>query len=481
MAESERFIFLEDTLPALMERQKVLSLSRLQAAIISLALPVFAEQVLAMLVGISDRLLTGHFLSTDHLAAITVIGYLLWLIYGIFSIFSLGTAAIVARAIGGGNGGEANRAFQHGGMLAVGLSLPAVGIGLWMADPIVSALQLEPQAAKAAAEYLRIVIPAAPLIAFQAVGVSCLRAAGDMVAGFIVMSIVNALNTGLSWVLCLGIGPFPQLGWRGLAVGTAAGFFGGTVCLTILLARGRAGLHFPLPSWRLEGSLLERILKVGLPGGLDNLAVIGCQLWFLALINQLGKVATAAHGVALTIETLAFLPGIAIQAAASTLAGQFLGAKCPREAVRAVKTARDLSCLIMGGGGLALIVLAPWLPYTLVATSQAQVAAAATPLLRIIGLGMVPLAMVMVISSGLRGAGDTTRTLLISLIGFLGVRIPATYILAFPATEVCQWLVIPGFNFGVIGAWYAMVLDLTVRALLLQLYFQSGRWTKVRV
>lgn len=481
MAETERFLLLEEPLPSLVDEKGVPSAGHLRRLIIVLALPVLAEQILAMLVGFSDRLLTGHFLSTEHLAAITVIGYLLWLVYGVFSVFSLGTSAIVARAVGAGSFAEANRAFHHGLVLALLISVPTCVAGWLLTSQVVFALQLRGEAGTAAAEYLRIVIPCAPLIAIQAVSVSCLRAAGNMMAGFLVMSVVNALNIVVSWVLCLGVGPLPRLGWVGLAVGTASGFVGGTAALAALLLRGRSGLRLPSLPLQWEPVLVMRILKVGIPGGIDNLAVIGCQLWFLALINRLGSVATAAHGVALSIEAVAFLPGIAIQAAASTLAGQFLGAKRPQEATSAVTTARNLGCFVMGGAGLVLILVAPWLPYAFVSTAQQEVASAAAPLLRIIGVGMVPLAVVMVISSGLRGAGDTARTLVVSLVGFLGVRIPATYLLAFPSVVLTGGMSVGGLDLGVIGAWYAMVLDLSVRALLLHWHFRTGRWTKIQV
>ncbi|MCS7236853.1 MAG: MATE family efflux transporter [Thermoguttaceae bacterium] len=481
MRESETFLLLNESIAPLITQEANCTPAQIRRVIISLALPVLAEQVLAMLVGFSDRLLTGHFLETDHLAAITVIGYLLWLVYGVFSVFSMGTSAITARSIGARDYPQANMAFHHGLLLAVGLSLPATLAGSAFTPHLVQFMQLGAGPAKAATEYLQIIVPCIPLIAVQAVSVSCLRAAGDMVAGFLVMAIVNILNVLVSWALCLGWGPLPQLGWRGLAVGTATGVVGGTVVLVILLWRGRRGLYLPGRHFTWDPRLAWRILRVGIPGGADNLAVIGCQLWFLALINCLGSVATAAHGVALSIESLAFLPGIAIQAAASTLAGQLLGARRPEDAIRAVSTARNLGCLIMGGGGLLLIVFAPWLPFLFVSASQSAVAVAATPLLRIIGLGMVPLAVVMVTSSGIRGAGDTARTLAISLVGFLGVRIPATYLLALPGSGVPLRGSLPGLGLGVVGAWYAMVIDLTVRAFLLEIQFRRAHWTKIQI
>ncbi len=481
MSETEGYVPIGDSVNLPSVKPPVRSSNNLLRQILGLAAPVLGEQILSMLVGFSDRLLSGHYLATEHLAAITVIGYLLWLIYGIFSALSVGAGAITARAVGANDFRQANRVFHHALVMAFLLSIPTAGFGMVLIRQGVSLLRLDGPAAEAAQTYLGVVTPCIPLIAFQAVAIGCLRAAGDMVAGFVVMSVVNTLNIGLSWGLCLGVGPLPALGWLGLAVGTASGFVGGSVVLLFLLFRGRQGLKLQLRFGRLDLPLVKRILRVGIPGGVDNLVVIGCQLWFLSLINRLGTLATAAHGVALSIESVVFLPGIAIQAAAATLAGQYLGAGAPQKAKEAVQTARNLGCLIMGMGGLALIILAPWLPYLFVGSSQQEVAQTATPLLRIIGIGMVPLAVVMITSAGLRGAGDTRITLAISLIGFMGVRIPATYFLALPPFEILPHTVVPALQLGVRGAWYAMVLDLTLRALLLEARFGWGSWTRVRV
>jgi putative MATE family efflux protein len=481
MAETEQFVLVLEQPTSLPPPPARPTATELRRQILVLALPVLGEQILAMLVGFSDRLLAGHFLATEHLAAMTVVGYLLWLVYGVFSTLSVGAAAITARAVGAGDMQQANRVLHQGLVLSLSLALPVTLLSLLFLPRIASLLHLEGAAAEAACTYLRVIAPCIPLVATQAVSIACLRGAGDMMAGFMVMLLVNLLNIGFSWGLCLGIGPLPKLGWLGLALGTAIGFLGGTLLLLLLLTRGRRGFRFQFRFFRPELALAARILRVGIPGGLDNLVVIGCQLWFLSLINRLGAVATAAHGVALSIESLAFLPGIALQAAAGTLAGQFLGAGSPEVATKAVQTARNLGCAFMGTAGMGLILLAPWLPLLFVSSVQAEVARSAVPLLRIIGVGMIPLAVVMIVSAGLRGAGDTRLTLAISLAGFLGIRIPATYLLALPGLSAGSGLAVPGLGLGVQGAWYAMVIDLAVRALLLEARFAGGGWTRVRV
>jgi Na+-driven multidrug efflux pump len=94
---------------------------------------------------------------------------------------------------------------------------------------------------------------------------------------------------------------------------------------------------------------------------------------------------------------------------------------------------------------------------------------AAAPLLRIVAFGMPALALTTILSGGLRGAGDTRWTLIITFAGLVGVRIPVAYLLAH------------GCGLGIRGAWYAMVADLTVRCILVGLRFRHGGWKRIEV
>ncbi len=447
-----------------------------------LAIPVLIEQLLTMLIGLSDRALTGHYLETPHLAAMNLMSYLLWLLNGVFLLVGIGATAMVARFAGAGNWQWARKATNQAFLLGAGLALAVVLLGTTLSERAVLFLQLEGEAAALATTYLRYVLPAVPLIMVQVVGIACLRAAGDMVSGLVIMTIVNGVNLAVSWSLVLGLGPLPQVGWHGLAIGTLCGYVVGGLLVLCLLIRGRAGLRLHWRWFRPDGEFIRRLLRIGLPGGADTLSVIACQLWFVSVINRLGDLAAAAHGVAIGIESLAFLPGIAFQTAATTLAGQYLGAGDDRKAGRSVL----MACLVGGGvmvaAGVLFFTMADRLPYLFLGADQTGVARLAAPLLRTVAVAMPALALTMILSGALRGAGDTRWPLVFSMIGFLGVRIPAAYWLAHESIEIpACGLILAGWGLGVLGAWYAMAADLFVRALLVVYRFSHGGWKRVEV
>jgi Na+-driven multidrug efflux pump len=100
----------------------------------------------------------------------------------------------------------------------------------------------------------------------------------------------------------------------------------------------------------------------------------------------------------------------------------------------------------------------------------------------VIALVMLPLAVMMVLVGALRGAGDTRWPLAITLLGFIAVRVPlAMYLVDHEFTIPFVTGTFTGLGLGVIGAWYAAIADVTVRAVLLSWRFFHGGWQRIEV
>ncbi|MCA9102422.1 MAG: MATE family efflux transporter, partial [Planctomycetales bacterium] len=372
-----------------------------------LAWPVLLEQALAMMVGFSDTFLTARYLEQPHLAAMNLMAYALWLIVDVFIVVSIGATAVIARHVGAGEAAPASRAANQSLLIGGVMVLPLMLIGMALTEQLVAVMQLEGDAAILAVQYLKIVLPALPMVMVGTVAVACLHGAGDTLSGFITMGVVNLVNVLLSWALVHGWGPLPRLGWQGIAIGTTAGYVVGGVIMLGLLLRGRAGLQIRWEFLAPDYNMIRRILRIGVPGGVDVLAMIACHFWFVSIINQLGTVAAAAHGLAIRIESLSYLPGYAFQVAASTLAGQYLGAGQPRNATRAVLMSCALGGGVMCSAGLLFFFNAETLIATFVHGDMPTVQALAAPLLRLAAVGTPFLAATMILSGALRGVGDT--------------------------------------------------------------------------
>ncbi len=438
--------------------------------LLRLVWPVLIEQLLVMLVGFADTLLAGHYLTPPDLAAMTVIAYAMWGLTNLFSFVSIGALAMTARFVGAGDSEAANRVANQSFLLGAILALTFSIVGWLGVEQFAALLQLEGEPAALATRYLRILLPVLPLMMLEQVGIGCLRGAGDMVTGLVSMIVVNVVNVGVSWTLISGAGPFPALGWDALAIGTTCGHaVGGLIPFALLLA-GRAGLRVHWRYfWPADGALMTRILRIGVPGGVDVLSLIGLQLAYLSIVNRLSTDEIAAHGVAIRIESIAYLPGYAFEVAAATLVGQYLGARDYRRASRSVLVACAVSMTLLTGSGLLMYFGAGPLVGLFLGPGQSGVEQIAPVLLRIVAFGMPFLALMQVLTGALRGAGDTAWPLVFTFFGFVAVRLPLA------------WLLVIAWHWGINGAWYAMIVDLLLRTALVTGRFLTGGWKRVQV
>jgi MATE family, multidrug efflux pump len=457
-----------------------------------LALPVLAEESLNLLVAYTDWFLAGRFLNgAEPKAAMGLVAYVLWMLPSLFSVVSLGALAIVARLVGAGEWQQAAHVSRQALLLgcvvaAIGVALAATCGGLFVA-----AMQLHGRAAELATRYIQILSPAIPFVMIEQVGTACLRGSGDTISGLMARVVVNVVNAGLSITLILGLAGLPKLGWDGLAIGAAAGHCVGGLVILYCLVRGRGGLRLTelagssiengSPLWRFDWAAMRRILRIGIPGGFDIWAVLACHLIYAAIINSLGTLAQAAHGLGLQIEAMSYLPGSAFGVAAATLAGQSLGAADQRRAVRGVLLCGGSAVAVMTAAGLTMFFAGETLA-TFFIGQRDELAMLVGRLLKIVALSCPSLAILTVVLGALRGAGDTRSTLAITFIGLVGIRLPGACLLAWhevpiPFTD----LTIPAAGLGVAGAWWAMITDVILRSLLAAARFALGGWKQIRV
>ena len=273
---------------------------------------------------------------------------------------------------------------------------------------------------------------------------------------------VNILHVFLAVPLIYGWWGAPRLGIAGAAL--ASGVAEGSGALWLLWRARRRGILGPIV-WNVPE--LWRILRVGLPAIGERLITHGMQLVFTRIVIRFGVAAYAAHQVGLNIESLSFLPGLGIAKAATTLVGQRLGARDGEGARRMAGQATLLGFGIMSVWGLSFIMF----PHAWVAvfTPDPAVLGYSVPLMTAMGLLQPPLALAMVLSGALRGAGETPSVLVAALIGGWCLLLPLAYLLGVAA------------GWGMSVVWAAMVVDWFVRWLVVSWRFRRLRMDVVRL
>ncbi|MDW7678548.1 MAG: MATE family efflux transporter, partial [Bacillota bacterium] len=278
----------------------------------------------------------------------------------------------------------------------------------------------------------------------------------------------NVVNAVLDYVLIFGMFSFGGLGILGAGLATTLARIMSTILLLKKINGKDVQIRLSLfDSWKVDAAMLKSITIISIPAAVERLIMRSGQLIYGGMIIQIGTEAYAAHNIAGTIETFSYLPGMGFGVAAATLVGQNLGRENREEAHRAGLMSYFLSTIFMVIVGAVFYVYAPVLAGLF--TRDADVIRQVVQVLRIIALFQPFLAVTLVITSALQGAGDTKFPMYSSLIGIWGIRVVGVYLLSVR------------MGYGLVGVWSAYAADVTVRGIILMTRYFKGKWKEIKI
>jgi putative MATE family efflux protein len=431
--------------------------------ILTLALPVILSSVLERMVQIVDIFLVGG-LGAKAIASVGLSQLLVFFFLNLLAGLTMGATIMVAQLWGAKRRHEAaeiaTQALRIGVLLAVGASLLGVTGGMAGAR----ALGATPEMQGLMRGYLLIIFS---LFAFTFLVdqlIATMQGAGDTRTPMIAITIVNVLHVSIAYPLIYGHWGAPALGVNGAALAIGVSEAVGSV---YLYRKARAAGHLNPLFDRSRGrpiiSSLRQIIRVGLPITIDRLLQQTAQLAYAKIILGFGAVVYAAHQVGLSIEALSFMPGNGFAIAATTAVGQSIGAQKLSKAKIENWEANRLAVLLMAGMGVIFFCF----PYLLLRafTTDDAVIGYGTRFLQIVGLLQIPLAISMVLSGSLKGAGDTRFLLLVTTIGAWVVRVPLAALFA-------------GLGLTIGWVWSVMLFDWSTRMICLIWRYRSEQWQR---
>jgi putative MATE family efflux protein len=318
-------------------------------------------------------------------------------------------------------------------------------------------LGVEPTVMVLAQSYLRIIFIVFGFTALVNVLCNIYYAVGDTRTPFLSVLVVNILHVLIAYPLIYGYWGAPMLGVEGAAIAIGISEAAGAAIMAVVLYQ-RGLLH--IGRFRLE--TLNRVIRIGLPVFCDRALQQAGQAIYLKMIIFYGTAAYAAHQVGLSIEAFSFMPGFGIAIAATTAVGQSLGANRRDRADLANWEANRIAVLLMAGMGIIFF----FFPYLLLRlfTTDPEVIHLGTLFLKVAAVLQIPLAITMVLSGSLKGAGDTRYLLFTTIIGSWVIRVPLAYVFS------------RVLGLGLPFVWGVMVIDWLVRMSLLLYRYRSERW-----
>ena len=439
--------------------------------ILTLAWPTIIEQVMQTAVQYIDTAMVGA-LGTQATAAVGATGTVGWMVVSTFFALGIGFLSIIARACGAGDREGARQAAAQAVLVVLVVGLVSTLMPLCLSQKIPVWMQVDESIQKLAGTYFLIVylpmLPRAATIIFGTV----LRAAGDTKTPMKVGVWVNIINVVLNFLLIYPTRPLTLLGFTftmpgagmsvlGAAAASAIAFVVGGVYITVVLWRhpmiSPKGQRFR-PDW----TILRPTFRVAIPNMFQRFGTSLGYVAFAAMINALGEVATAAHTVANTVESLFYIPGYGMQTAAATLAGNAYGARDGRRMKNLARMFIPIEIALMIVSGGLLFILAPALVD--IFSDDAAVIALGVTVLRMVAVSEPFYGFSIIVEGMMQGVGKTKQPFVFNVAGMWLVRIVGT------------WICTTFLGMGLVSAWACMIAHNLLLFVLFLWCYVRGVW-----
>ena len=432
--------------------------------IVSLSIPSILAQISATVMFFIDYAMIGH-LGTRQTAAIGLVETTTWLLGGLASAANMGFSVQVAHFIGANDFEGARRVLRQSLVCCFLWSFMLSLVSVLVHQQLPFWLGGTQEIAHDASIYFLIIGICGIFFQMEGLAGSMLKCSGNMKIPSMLNILMCLMDVVFNYLFIYKL----DMGVKGAALGTGtAEFVTMVLMLYFLLMRSPmlrlfAKEHRPsLRAFRPTGDIVSTAFKIGAPMGLQHLLMGSAQVVSTIIVAPLGAIAIAANSLAITVESLCYMPGYGIAEAATTLVGQAIGAGQRLLTRSFAYMSVGLGMAVMTVMGVLMFVFAPELMGIM--TPVDEIISQGAAVLRIEAFAEPMFAATIVANGVFIGAADTLIPAIMSLCSMWGVRL-----------TLAAWL---APIYGLRGVWTAMAIDLTFRGILFLTRLFRGRWGK---
>ena len=429
--------------------------------IVSLSIPSILAQISATVMFFIDATMVGH-LGARATAAIGLVESTTWLMGGLASAANMGFSVQVAHFIGANDFESARRVLRQALVCCFLWSLMLMLACLAVHTHLPYWLGGSADIARDASLYFMIIGVCGIFFQMEGLAGSMLKCSGNM-------KIPSILNIGMCLMDVLFNYLFIyilNMGVAGAALGTGLAELITAGLMLWFLAYRSPMLslvdHPKSEDFRPQADVVKTAFKIGAPMGLQHLLMGGAQIVSTIIVAPLGTVAIAANSLAITVESLCYMPGYGIAEAATTLVGQGIGAGQRLLTRSFAYMSVGLGIAVMTLMGMLMWVFAPEL--MAIMSPVEDIIAQGAEALRIEAWAEPMFAAAIVCNGVFIGAADTLMPAIMSLTSMWAVRLTLAAALA------------P--RYGLRGVWTAMAIELTFRGTIFLVRLFRGSWNK---
>lgn len=417
--------------------------------LIALSIPTLLEEVLSTLLQYVDTAMVGR-LGEQATASVSVTTTITWLINSVSFAASVAVLALISKAVGSGDHRLVQKISQQALLLTAVFGIVTGGISVLLSPFIPGWMGAEEAIREQASTYFTIV--SLPMI-FRSANIilgAAIRGTKDTRTPMFISFGSNLLNAGLNYLLIYPAG----LGVTGAAIASAVSYVSAGI-LMFAVYRKKELLHWNWGEFKAEKSLLKECADIGLPVLFTNLASCMGYVVFAGLVSGMGTTIFAAHSIAVTAETIFYIPGYGLRTATSTLVGISLGEndRGKLETVSRLSIALTVGMMFLSGMVLYFVSY----PLMRLFTPVEEVAVLGAAMLRMVAFSEPFFGLMIVLEGIFYGMGRTRYAFLAETGSMWGIRILFTF------------LCVKVWNLDLRAVWFCMIADNVCKALLFTL------------
>lgn len=360
-----------DRLLSLIRDGKKMSLRQQLRLTLYLSTPAILAQLSAIAMQYIDASMVGS-LGAAPAASISLVSTTTWLFWGFLSTAATGFSVQVAHKVGAGKMDEARSVLRQSMVALAIFSVIIALLGVAISGSLPHWLGGDASICSDATSYFLIFSLFLPALQMSFLAGAMLRCAGNMKVPSALNVLMCILDVVLNFFLIFPTRDIDIAGFHLSMVGAGMGVKGAALATVLaetivaaimiwyLVRRSKLlNLRHHKGSSRLEATVVRKAVKIGLPMGLEHTAICGAQIAITTIVAPLGVIAIAANGFAIIAESLCYMPGYGISEAATTLAGQSLGAGRPDLTRRFGAITMSSGMIVMGLLGVVMYMFAP--------------------------------------------------------------------------------------------------------------------------
>ena len=394
-----------------------MTVGSVRRVIVSFALPIFLSQLFQQLYNTADSLIVGNLLGKQALAAVSSSASLIQLLTALMIGIALGAGVVISRYFGAEDNETLSDAIHTTAAFGILAGAVLTVVGVLLSPILLRWMGTAPDVMDGSVAYFRNYFLGSMAVMLYNVFTGIMNALGDSRRPLYYLMFSSALNIALD---LLFIGAF-HLGVGSAAVATVISQAASALLCLLHLRKPGTIYQLRLRKLRLHLGLMQEIVRMGLPTGVQNSVISIANVLVQSYINSFGSDAMAACGTYAKLQGFGFLPITSFALALTTFVSQNLGAK---QYARARQGARFgiLSTVIMAEIiGVLMVIFA--VPMAKLFNSDPEVVRIAVSQTRIENLFFFLLAFSHAVAGVCRGAGRATVPMLVMLSSWCVFRI----------------------------------------------------------